>query len=118
MATPQDILTIRSAANLAHSRAKLVLTSVSAEDAEVQRDDCLEKANAVVSVINSCEDQIEDFRRQKRALDDKMADVKSVQREFDCLKADLNLDAKRLNSHFWDLKKGRTIHDPKAESNS
>ena len=113
-----DILTIRSAAKLSHDRAKLALEKDNMPDLEQQRDDCEEKRNAVQTVINGLEDQLESFRKQKRAIDDQMADVKSLQREFSCLSADLATDAKRCNNSFWSLKKGRTLHDPKAEGRS
>jgi len=112
----QDIITTRNEAKEAHETAKFVLTKDSAPDAEQQRDLCEEKKNGVISVINFCEDQLEALRKEKRKLDDKMADVRSLQREFDGLKADLTTDFKRLNNHFWDIKKGR--NEPKNEQNA
>lgn len=114
--TEQDILTIRHEAHLAHDRARLALQGGTMDDLEQQRDDCEEKRNAVQTVINGLEDQLEAFRKQKRAIDDQMADVKSLQREFSSLSADLSVDAKRCNNSFWSLKRGRTLHDPKADS--
>jgi chromosome segregation ATPase len=114
MLQDSDILTIRSAAKLAHDQSKLTLERGTMDDLEVQRDDCEEKRNAVQTVINGLEDQLEAFRKQKRAIDDKMSDVKSLQREFSSLSADLATDAKRCNNSFWSMKKGRTLHDPSA----
>jgi peptidoglycan hydrolase CwlO-like protein len=113
--TPDDILRIRSEATLAHDKAKLTLSRDSTADFEQQRDDCEEKKNATITVINFCEDQLETFRKQKRAIDDQMADVRSLQREFESLKAELTQDAKRLNNAFWDVKRGTFRLSPKPE---
>lgn len=114
--TQQDFLVIRSNAALAHQKSKLALEAGTVDDLEQQRDDCEVNRNAVQTVLNGLEDEIEKYRKEKRALDDKISDIRSVQREFDVLKADLTTDAKRLNNAFWDLKKGRKIFDPGAES--
>lgn len=110
--TESDIINTRSEAQKAHQLAKLSLQEGKMPDLESQRDDCEEKRNAVQSVVNYLEDQLEAYRKQKRAIDDKMADVKSLQREFSGLSADLATASKRCNSMFWDLKKGRKPYEP------
>lgn len=113
--TEHDIITIRNEAKTAHEKAKFVLTQDSAPDAEQQRDLCEEKKNGVISVVNFCEDQLGILRTQKRKLDDQMDEVRSLLREFESLKAELTTDFKRLNNHFWDIKKGRV--KPPSTSN-
>ena len=75
---------------------------------------CEEKKNGVISVVNFCEDQLGNLRAQKRKIDDQMDEVRSLLREFESLKADLTTDFKRLNNHFWDIKKGRKEPTDKA----
>lgn len=102
---PQDLINIGDKAREAHEAAKIVLERGQMGDMESQRDECEEKKNAVMTVINWYEDQLAEQRSLKRAIDDRMDDLKKGQREFENLKNDLTTDAKRLNNTFWDLKR-------------
>ena len=107
-----DLSTIRQASLLSHTQAKTVLELGGTADLEQQRDDCIEKKNACQSIIDQCDNDMDALRKQKRQLDDAIAEINKVKREFKNLKEDLDLDAKRLNNSYWDEKKGRKVYDP------
>lgn len=110
--TPEN--DIRDKALAAHSKAHVVLDRGTQQDCEQHRDECEECKNAVQTVINACENRLDELRREKRAIDDQMADVRKVQREYEGYKADLATAVKRLNNQYWDMRKSQKVYDPHA----
>lgn len=108
----EDIINIRHDALKSHEKAAQILTDdLHQEEYEQQRDDCIEKKNAVKTILNECENQKEGIRSKKRKLDDEIGEINRLEREFKGYWDDLSLDIDRCNSEFWDRRKGRKIHD-------
>lgn len=101
-----DLSGTKQAAELTLERAKDALKAqLSPADYEVKRDECTDMASAVSSITDFFDDEMEKLRKQKRAIDDAIADRKREQRPFKALHEDLREHAKRLNNAFFDSRR-------------
>jgi peptidoglycan hydrolase CwlO-like protein len=97
---------IREAAETTLDNAKsLISMQVNPRDYESKSDECNDMASALTTVIDLYESQMDALRKEKRSLDDKLADLKAAQRPYENLKRDLQNYAKRLKNRFWDAKR-------------
>lgn len=97
---------ILSLANEEIRKSKIMLTQeLPAAEFEVQRDALYDTQSAVKQVYDSCEEKIDDLKKQKRAIDDKIADIRKEQRPYKLLLEDLKEYARRLNNQFWSVKR-------------
>lgn len=105
--TDDELKGIKEQAEMALETAtKLLHSDLPPADYESQRDNCQEQQSAVKSIIDYYEDLMDAKRKQKRKLDDEIADLKTAQRPFNALNEDLKNIGKRHNNAFWDAKRG------------
>lgn len=100
-----DTVTIRQECESAMQQAKEAITSESMADAEQARDKCNEAKSAAKTMIDTFDNEMDELRKQKRRLDDKLADLKREQRPWRAYCEDLELLARRCNNHFFSLRK-------------
>jgi len=88
------------------AKAKDLLTGEHAPgEYEALRDNLLDLASAFKQATDAFDDQELDKRKQKRKLDNEIADIKAARRPFDNAETDLKEMAKRANNAAWDARR-------------
>lgn len=75
------------------------------QEYEAARDKLNEEASALKTILDAYEDKEDQYKKQKRAIDDKLSDLKIAKRPIKAQYDDTKEWSKRANNSFWDAKR-------------
>ena len=96
---------IEAASVILEQQKEIIRGQHPSQEYEASKDKLLENASALKTILDMYDDKEDQHKKNKRAIDDAIADIKIAKRPIKALHDDLKEWGRRATNEFWSAKK-------------